>query len=454
VKCSHPFLCTHRDEVGIVGLVFCGLLLPLAAYAQPAGSAEFGIEQRVRNENWNNLFDYNGAANDEREQIRYRTRVWTRLPISSFIDLNIGLNSETNQKLGLNSVVDEVIFETANINIRKLFAKGLSLKVGRQDIIRGEGLVLLEGDPGDGSRSTYFNAAVLAYAFRKSTLEAMGILNPHADRMLPRFNDQHKALNDGDEQALGLYYTDKNVKDLSVEAYYFHKKEVNSRLAHTSVAYQPDRRFETMGGRAVRGFGKLWTATGEGAAQWGEQRPGTPIRAWAAYGYVKRAITAPWKPYVTGGFWALSGDDPARKDRISGWDPLFSRWPKWGDLELYSGVPEKGVGYATNQKRLQLETGITPSKRLSAKFIYYRVTAFHPFAGSANVFGKGEMRGNNIQARMDFVVNQYMKGHVDYETLLPGDFYAHNGRSYFLRFEMTAQAKATVTEFKHRVFGK
>ena len=34
--------------------------------AEPA-SMEFGFEQRVRNENWNNLFDYSRKTDDERE---------------------------------------------------------------------------------------------------------------------------------------------------------------------------------------------------------------------------------------------------------------------------------------------------------------------------------------------------------------------------------------------------
>jgi len=59
------------------------LALPVAKAQQPpppateaAPTFEFGFEQRVRNEDWNNITDYSDKSNDEREQMRYRTRGW------------------------------------------------------------------------------------------------------------------------------------------------------------------------------------------------------------------------------------------------------------------------------------------------------------------------------------------------------------------------------------------
>jgi hypothetical protein len=436
----------------VSGVLVLLLMASHVAAADPA-PAVFGFEQRVRNENWNNLFDYSGATDDEREQIRYRTRVWAQLPLTSVLEFNVGLASETYQKFGQKSVMDEVIFDQLNLNIKKLFVKGLSLKIGRQDLMRGEGFVLMEGTPGDGSRTTYFNAVNLAYAFRKSKVELIGILNPRQDRMLPVWNDQHKYMLDWEDQALGVYYTDKNHANTSYELYFFHKKEIRNRLAKTNAQYQPDRRVETAGGRVTHRFDRRWSVTSEFAGQWGVQRPTTPIRAWGGYGYVRRDLEARWKPYVQGGFWALSGDDPSRKDRISGWDPIFSRWPKWGDLELYSEVPEKSVGYATNQKRWHLETGVAPTERMSLKFVYYHVSAFHPYtAGSQSMFASGTSRGDNFQTRFDFTLNSHLRGHVDYQTLAPGSFYAQRSRAYFLRFELLANATVAVRNLA-RVFG-
>jgi hypothetical protein len=366
------------------------------------------------------------------------------------MDFHIGMNDETYQKFGHPNVFDEAIFDAFNLNIPQLFVKGLSLKIGRQDLFRGEGFILAEGTPGDGSRTMYFNAAVLAYTFRKSKIEAIGILDPKEDRFLPRLNDQRKCFLDSDEQALALYYTDRNRPKTAWESYFLHKKEVHNRLAPTNPQYQPDRRVETLGGRVVQQLSKRWSVTAEGAAQWGNERPVRPIRAWAAYGYAKRQSDTRRKPYVLAGFWALSGDDPARRDRVSGWDPLFSRWPKWGDLDLYSEFTEKGVGYATNQTRWQLEAGFSPARRATWRFTYYREGAFHPYTRNPAVYGTGTSRGNAYQTRLDFVLNDHLRGHVDLEALRPGDFAVHGGQVYFLRFEMLAEARATVRNFNRR----
>jgi len=34
---------------------------------------------------------------------------------------------------------------------------------------------------------------------------------------------------------------------------------------------------------------------------------------------------------------------------------LYSRWPKWSELYIYSQVPEKGVAYWTNLNMWQAE---------------------------------------------------------------------------------------------------
>ena len=67
----------------------------IAARAQTAEpkNVEIGVEQRVRNENWNNLFDFNDALDDQRNQVRYRTRFWAKVPVTSKIDVGGGAHS-------------------------------------------------------------------------------------------------------------------------------------------------------------------------------------------------------------------------------------------------------------------------------------------------------------------------------------------------------------------------
>lgn len=429
--------------------VACAALATIAGAQQPESATsarvfEFGFEQRVRNENWNNLYDFSGTGDDEREQIRYRTRVWTRAPITSSIEAFVGLNQETNQRFHSVNKFDEVIIDSAYLDFKRLFVKGLTLRVGRQDFIRGEGFILLEGNPGDGSRSIYFNAVDLAYSFKKSKLELIGILNPKQDRFFPRIHDQHKPLIDYDEQALGFYYTDNNLKKTSLEAYSFYKKEIRDRRAFLNPQLQPDRHVTTTGGRVVHRMSPKWSATGEFALQWGAQHPNIKTSGWGGYGYLKRTFQHPWKPYAMGGYWGMSGDDPATKDRLEGWNPIFSRWPKWSELYLYTLWREVGVGYWTNISMWQGEAGFAPAKPLDFRVTYYHMDSFHPFEGSPSLYGSGTRRGEMFQARMGVRAGKNWQGHVLWENILPGGFYRGQDNAYFLRFEIIYQIKGAL----------
>ena len=428
------------------------LTLALALLA-PAVSAqtgepkplEWGFEQRVRNENWDNILDYNDGAPDLRNQIRYRTRLWANVPVSSNIDVFAGLNQETNQIIRQRAPyrLDEVVLDAAYIDFKKVFVKGLSLRVGRQNIIKGEGFLLLEGNPYDGSRSIYFNAADLAYSWKKSKIELIGIFNPIRDRFLPQIHDRHKNLIEWNEQAIGAYYTNKNSAKTSLEAYYFWKKEYGDYRAPTHPQYQPDRHIHTAGGRAVQQLDKAWSLTGELALQWGAQHPQTAIRGWGGYGYAKRTFARRGKPYLQAGYWGFSGDDPKTTDKVEGWDPLFSRWPKWSELYIYTQWKEKGVAYWTNLGMWQGEVGWSPWK-LECRGTYYHMSAFHPFAGTPTMYGTGLLRGDHYQGRVDLKVDKHWQGHVLWEDFLPGSFYSKRDRGYFLRFEVIYALKGAV----------
>lgn len=419
------------------------------AAANGQQTIHYGFEQRVRNENWNNLFDFSQAGDDERSQIRWRTRLWMDTSVTHNFGIGVGLNQETNQIITPDRPFqfDEVVFETAYLDIKKLFVEGLALRVGRQNLIRGEGFILLEGTPWDGSRSVYQNAAVLSYTKNKSKLELMGILNPSRDRFLPRIHNQNRMLVEWDEQALGAYYTDKNLVNTSIEAYYFLKKELNDFRSPDHYQFNPGRRFHTVGGRVTHALSSKWSLTGEWALQWGRKRAyldpdsgidrqAQEIRGWGGYGYVKRAFGAGNQYYLQGGYWAMSGDDPDTAGTWEGWNPMFARWPKWSELYIYTQITEQGASYWTNTNMWQGEFGYAPLKWMKGRLTCYRMGAYHPFAANPAAFGNGTTRGNMYQARTDFKLRKYWSGHVVYERLAPGSFHANPDKAWFLRFEV------------------
>jgi len=122
---------------------------------------------------------------------------------------------------------------------------------------------------------------------------------------------------------------------------------------------------------------------------------------------------------------------------VEGWDPLFSRWPKWSELYLYSLIPEKGVGYWSNDRFAQLEVGFKPWKPLNIRATWYRHSAFHPHSGTVAIFSGGTRRGDDVQVYGEFVVNSHVKGHLLYDAFVPGDFYTGGATGYFLRGEIS-----------------
>ncbi|BDU75962.1 alginate export family protein [Mesoterricola sediminis] len=436
------------------GLALAALGAPRAA-AQSVG-LEYGFEERVRSEGWNNITDYTDALNDGHLHYRMRTRVWGQLNVGQDWEFAAGIANENRKVVRPDAAYNgrEIFFETLSATWR--FAPGWSVKVGRQDIMRGEGFIFMDGSALDGSRCAYVNAVDLALKVgQASKVEFIAISDPRQDKYLPRVNDPDawnlvQRLTEWDEQALALYYTGREAKDTAIDAYAVYKAETHDYRAPSNALFQPDRHFATVGARVERTFVGGWTANAEGAWQFGTQAA-NPVRglaskdigAWAGYAHVKKAFDAPWKPRVSLGYIALSGSDPA-SDKIGGWNPVFSRWPKWSELYIYSQPPEKGVGYWTNTGLWEAEARVSPARFLDLRATYYRMSAFQAPAAATAYFGKGKDRGDLWQVRVDLKLNDSLKGHALYEHMAPGDFYAGKDPGYFLRFEVTYTFKGRI----------
>jgi hypothetical protein len=436
----------------VVSKISVGLALAAGAMAQeaplPKSRLELGLEARVRSEEYDNIIDHNASnPSDAKNFYRFRTRAWLTARPSEKLEFSVGLCNENRKMVRPDVAINarELVFDTFYVDYR--FSPAWSVRLGRQNLQRGEGFVLFDGSSADGSRTAYFNALDLTRTWGRSTLEFLAISDPSKDQYLPRINEaKHpevpQALNEWNEQALGLYYTNREWEGTRLEAYYFFKTETEDARPVSHPQFQPDRRIQTLGARGVRDLSGGWSASAECAGQWGRQdaRPGTAeaartIAAWGGTARVKRAIDAPWKPVLSLGYIALSGQDPT-SSRITAWDPLFSRWPRWSELYVYSQVPEKGVAYATNLGMCEAELRLRPSEPLELRATWYRMRALES-APTGAVFGKGKDRGDLLELRADYRFSPAFKGHVLYEHLAPGSFYAGQSAGHFLRFELS-----------------
>ncbi len=412
------------------------LALLTLSLAPPARSAPadttrlwLGAEERVRSENWNDLTDFNAQALDARHQLRLRTRAWARVGFGAN-EVAVGLLNES-RRLSTPRVplqMDETVFETLYLEHR--FSEGASVRIGRQNISKGDGFLLMDGSPLDGSRSSYLNALDLAWTRGASRLDVLLVSDPWRDEYLPVLHDRTKGLVEYDERAGGAYWSGPAPRGgATLDGYWLYKSETSSsgRLA--------DRMFHTVGGRVARDFAGGWSLRAELAGQAGSQEPSMDVRAWGGQASVTRALAVRMKASLTLGVVALSGDDPATPRRNEGWDPLFSRWPKWSAGYIYALATERGAAYWTDLSILQAEARFSPLRQVDARVSYQRLGAFHAWPGRAAIYGDGLVRGDLLGARMDVTLNDSWRGHVVAEHLSPGDFYSHSDPGWFFRVE-------------------
>jgi hypothetical protein len=414
---------------------------PAPASGQPASAApeiRVGVEERFRFEKWDNVADHNSATDDHRTQARFRTRLWTAVRFGDHLSFNVGLDNESKgqdhprQPLAL----DEIVFESLWLDVTP--SSRLTMRVGRQNILKGDGLIFNDGTPGDGPRTLYVNGLDATWRFAPhASLEAIVLSEPAHDEYLPVINSTNRLLVEWDEQLAGFYYTDTRPKGLDVQAYALRKWERHDTRPATHPQFQPDRSLNVLGARLAASTPSGWAVTGEFAGEFGTQVPDRAIRAWAGYANVRRRWHAPWTPALLAGVTALSGDSPST-DTVEQWDPVLSRWPKWSEYYIQSLGPEIGNAYWTNMTMWQAEATVAPTRATGLRATYYHITAFHPFPRTPAIFGSGLGRGDLFITRFDFTANANLKGHVMYERFLPGSFYTGDSPGYFFRVELTA----------------
>lgn len=415
-----------------------------AAEPGPTGARlELGFEERVRTENSDDATDFEHDAVDARHQWRFRTRVWAKLDAGARTTFVAGLNNEsrklTTPRVAL--TMDETLFETLYLEHR--FAGDVLVRAGRQNLTRGDGFILMDGGPLDGSRTAYFNALDAGWTRGRRRLDLLLVSDTDRDQYLPAIHDRHRALIEWDERAIGLYGVDSSMERTTLDAYWFFKTETADTRAAANAARQPDRRFHTAGARATRDMAGDWSLKVEFAGQLGRQEGGAKVRAWGGQASLRRAFPgAPARPAVAVGWVALSGDDPATAAN-EGWDPLFSRFPKWSELYIYTLGAERGAAYWTNLSMGVAEVQLAPARSLDARLVYLRLGAFHRFPGAPSLLGDGTRRGDLLIARADLKLDDHWRGHLLGERLAPGDFYTGDDTGWFFRAEVTFEFKRT-----------
>ena len=362
----------------------------------------------------------------------------------------------------------EIVWDQFNLVARNFGGMPLTMVVGRQDIMLGEGWLIADGTPADAARTAYFDALRFTYAIpgmEKTTLDMIYVENRAAeDWYLKPINDRDRVITQQDERAVILYYTDKSRPSLNLEGYFILKVDnpINYAMKATPTGndklppYWSKRAdIYTLGG-ALSGsiFGsEHWRYRAEGAIQTGKKEGLDPITSartgmhnLLAFGTIDKIeynFNDAKKNKIRGSFEYLSGDKPGT-GKNEAFDPLWGEWPRNSEILCYVYNLETMLGEVTNLYRVGLGHSIQLTKKASIDTdIHWLWADQNTRAGYMHSSGfgfsnSGKYRGTLATECLNYAFTKNLKGHILLEYFQPGDYYASGCRdaAYFARVNL------------------
>ena len=410
----------------------------LSAGMLPADDASspfhFELTERFRVEATDNATTLDSAAGKDTTYTRARTSLLGRWTPNSELRFDLKLTNEFRYYLsppGRDFTMNETVVDYLNVRWER---PAFTLTVGRQDFVLGEGFVVADGGPLDGSRTYYFNAAKFDWKLSpKETLTLFYLYQPRTDTLLPVINDQDQPMVEQLEQGCGLYYAG-TAGTAGIEAYAVGKTQ------RADALFPHDSEFVTFGARATAPLLPTLTLTAEGAGQTGTFQD-ADMAAYGGYAYLD--YSPRWKfplpAMLTLGWIYLSGDDPSTSD-WEGWDPAFSRWPKWSESYIYTQAGEfRRPAYWSDLGSIFAAAKFQLGSQWDYKFTYHHLTAPEPSPAAAGFAdGGGNRRGELFINRLTFKDGKRLAGHLIWELFLPGDHYFEGADRYgWFRVELS-----------------
>jgi hypothetical protein len=470
----------------------------------------WGADLRVRNEYFDNAESLTtspkvsipfGALHSQ-DYFRIRGRVWTTITPVEDVSINARLAAEPRDFMepsGFDTFYQQEgmqwrygIIDNLNVQWRKPFDLPATLTVGRQDIFLGDGWLVGDGTPLDGSFTTFLDSARLTVNLeeQKTTIDAIGILQyARPDAWLPTIGPSTSVyctqdnpgppyghvepflLTDSDEKGAILWIANKSVPAANVDAFFMYKHDSALNDFPASL-FTDNADIYAFGGRLSGAFAEHWKYSAEGAYECGRKqdqelnsalatlRPYDPsvqttgFRDLSAFGVNARLsylFNDKWNDQLNLCFEFLSGDNPnTSTDEM--FDSLWGRWPQWSEMyNIYSYIQETRVGQTANLYRIGPNWTVSPFKNFDFSAAYYALFAdqavptrdfdasqqLPPELRSAGPFTTtGTFRGHYFQTIFKYRFSKHMTGHLWGEWLLPGDYYVSKGLVQFLRAEV------------------
>ncbi len=424
----------------------------------------WGADFRVRNEYFYSAITLSSAdPKHEQDLVRFRGRLWTVITPVTNMTFNARVAAEP--RLWINNAFAKTfsdshnkgktgmewrygIIDQLNVKWANVLDQPLSISAGRQDIALGDFYdwwLVLDGTPMDGSWTTYLDSARVTYELMdlKTKLDLIYIQQQaRPDDGLPLIGanpDPNYSLTEQNERGVVVYLSNKSLENTQIDSYFIYKHD--------------DREFSngdnadiyTAGAKVTGTPIDHWSYSVEGAYQFGWKEdalfPARDISAYGGKAKLAYALSDRFKNQFSLAGEYLSGDDPdTQQDEM--FDLLWGRWPRWSELYIYSYANETmgRIGQINNIWRVGPSWSMSPMKGMTAGLTYNalfapqdvptRTTAPRLFSDDGN------FRGHFVQAVLKYQFSKLLQGHLWWETIWEGDYYAQHDSITFLRGEI------------------
>lgn len=442
----------RRVLVVLMALWLVGLAYVSVANAEI--TLKYGAAFRLRQEVWDDVVSLgtsNTGGNADRNFFRLRTQLWGRADFNPNTGAYLRLVNEAQYHIGPYRInaerdkffEDEIAIDNFYFDAKNVGGLPVDLRIGRQDFLGpdtyGEGFLILDGTPADGSRTFFFNAAKAKIKINdKNSVDLVYMSDPIRDTYLPVLHTpQKRQLTTSSEQGFVVYGRSKAIGNLTIEPYYMYKTEkafgANDKL-----------KLNTLGARIVASLSG-WNFGGEFAHQFGEYNNDRDRKANGGYIFVGRKYEGvTLKPEFDLRYVYLSGDDPNTAKNES-WNPLFSRNPNWNELIIYTMISEQVgnggplPGYWSNIEILKatLKLNFSAETALNLSYQYLWAPKSTKGLNTAMYTNDGKERGHLPIAILTHKFSKALDGMVQLEYFMPGNFYSDKAdNATFLRWQL------------------
>lgn len=435
----------------------------LAAPDAPSSPVDWGADLRLRQIFIGNVGLNSDSPIADRSFERLRLRLWGNYKPNDQFGLNTRLiwegrhyvqpDKDTYPLPGFQDWYSGgILFDRLNVDLKPIATLPLTFRLGRQDLIFGNGWLILDGTPLDGSRTIYFDAARATYelASLDTTVDLIYIdQNADTGRFPQPLNGEVEDQTEQYETGTVLYLRNKSLLTKGMVDGYFIYKHNRANNTPGNIRTNNGAPFPSpsdtgdiygLGARVDTPLTDKWSLRAETIYEWGT-RNNADLSAFGFNGRVGYLLGGALAQALHLEYEYLSGDDP-NNSTSQMFDPLWGRWPQWSELMIYQWPLESRVGEATNLQRLNLGWGAKPHETTTVTVNYHALWAnensTRTAAQLANITDDGRFRGHLFTGWIKTKLNKHVSGHLVAEYLMPGDYYAKSRRddSYFVRAEI------------------